>query len=256
MSPRAAALFERLTPVWGALALIAFWTMLTGLKVVDPVLLPSPWESFAALWKGMTSGGLLADFGKSVWRTVASFVIATLIAVPLGIVFGSSAKLYRSIEFVVDFFRSTPASAMFPLFLVLFGVGEKTKIAVAAFGAALVILFNVAYGVMNARKTRQLAARVMGAPRGRVLLDVTLWESMPQTFVGMRSGVSLALVIVIVAEMFIGSNDGLGQRIIRSQSLFDMPEMYAAIFAAGALGYGLNLLFLVIERYFIHWGGK
>ena len=62
--------------------------------------------------------------------------IAAAIAIPLGIFLGASEKLYRSVEFVVDFFRSTPASAMFPLFLVLFGVGDKTKISVAAFGAA------------------------------------------------------------------------------------------------------------------------
>jgi sulfonate transport system permease protein len=165
-------------------------------------------------------------------------------------------RFYESIEFAIDFFRSTPASAMFPLFLVIFGTGEKTKIAVAAFGAALVILFNVAYGVMGARKQRQLAARVMRAPRWRVLTDVTLLESMPQVFVGMRSGISLALVIVIVAEMFIGSTDGLGQRVMTAQMVFDMPEMYAAIFAAGALGYAMNLLFLIAERRFVHWGGK
>jgi len=109
---------------------------------------------------------------------------------------------------------------------------------------------------MNARKTRQAAARVMGASRARVMLDVTLLESLPQTFIGMRAGVSFALVIVIVAEMFIGSIDGLGQRVINAQMIFNMPEMYATIFAAGALGYGLNVLFIVIERKFVHWGGK
>jgi sulfonate transport system permease protein len=145
---------------------------------------------------------------------------------------------------------------MFPLFLVLFGVGDETKIAVAAFGAALVILFNVAYGVMNARKTRLLAAKVMGASELRILFDVMLLESLPQTFVGLRNGVSLALVIIVVAEMFIGSQDGLGHSVFEAQQLFDMPRMYAAIFAAGALGYGLNLLFLLIERRFVHWSGK
>jgi NitT/TauT family transport system permease protein len=72
----------------------------------------------------------------------------------------------------------------------------------------------------------------------------------------MRSGVSLALVIVIVAEMFIGSTDGLGQRVINAQMIFDMPKMYATIFAAGALGYGLNLLFMLLDRWLVHWGGK
>ena len=147
-----------------------------------------------------------------------------MIAIPLGIVLGSSERLYRSLEFVIDFFRSTPASAMFPLFLVLFGVGDETKISVAAFGAVLVILFNVAYGVMNARKTRLLAAKVMGASRLRVLFDVMLLESLPQTFVGLRNGVSLALVIIVVAEMFIGSHDGLGHRVFEAQQLFDMPR--------------------------------
>ena len=248
--------FKPFLPVVGVAGLVAIWSLATWLQWVDPVLLPSPIATFKALWLGMNGGALGFDFVKTVYRTAASTLIAAVIAIPLGIVLGSSEKLYRSLEFVIDFFRSTPASAMFPLFLVLFGVGDETKISVAAFGAILVILFNVAYGVMNARKTRLLAAKVMGASSLRVLFDVTLLESLPQTFVGLRNGVSLALVIIVVAEMFIGSQDGLGHSVFEAQQLFDMPRMYAAIFAAGVLGYGLNLLFLLIERRFVHWAGK
>jgi ABC-type nitrate/sulfonate/bicarbonate transport system permease component len=250
---------KRLTPylpVVGVVGLLLIWTVTVWTRLVDPVLLPSPAATFRAMWTGMSSGKLGVDFVKTVERTIAATAIAAVIAIPMGILLGSSEKLYRSVEFVIDFFRSTPASAMFPLFLVLFGVGDRTKISVAAFGAALVILFNVAYGVMNARKTRILAAKVMGASQLRVLTDVTLLESLPQTFVGLRNGVSLALVIIVVAEMFIGSTDGLGQRVFEAQQLFNMPDMYAAIFAAGALGYGLNLMFLLIERRFVHWSGK
>jgi sulfonate transport system permease protein len=243
-------------PALGVIGLIALWYLAVWNRIVDPVLLPSPADTFQAMYKGLAGGRLSFDFIKTVERTVLSTLIAAGVAIPLGIFLGASERLYRSVEFVVDFFRSTPASAMFPLFLVLFGVGNETKIAVAAFGAALVILFNVAYGVMNARKTRLLAAKVMGASRLQVLTGVVLLESMPQTFIGLRNGVSLALVIVVVAEMFIGSTDGLGHRVFEAQQLFNMPDMYAAIFAAGALGYGLNLLFLLIERYFVHWSGK
>jgi sulfonate transport system permease protein len=247
---------EAFLPIVGVVGLLAIWSLATWQQWVDPVLLPSPLLTFKSLWQGMDGGALGFDFVKTVYRTAASTAIAAVIAIPLGIVLGSSERLYRSLEFVIDFFRSTPASAMFPLFLVLFGVGDETKISVAAFGALLVILFNVAYGVMNARKTRLLAARVMGASRTRVLFDVMLLESLPQTFVGLRNGVSLALVIIVVAEMFIGSQDGLGHSVFEAQQLFDMPRMYAAIFAAGALGYGLNLVFLLIERRFVHWSGK
>ena len=243
-------------PVIGVVGLFAIWSLVAWRAWVDPVLLPSPAKAFDAFWKGMKDGALGFDFVKTVYRTLASTAIAAVIAIPLGIVLGASERAYRSLEFVIDFFRSTPASAMFPLFLVLFGVGDETKISVAAFGAALVILFNVAYGVMNARKTRLLAARVMGASRVRVLFDVMLLESLPQTFVGLRNGVSLALVIIVVAEMFIGSQDGIGHSVFEAQQMFEMPRMYAAIFAAGALGYGLNLLFLITERRFVHWSGK
>jgi len=248
--------FQAYLPIIGVIGLIVVWYLAVWYEVVDRVLLPSPTDTFAALWKGATSGRLGFDFWRTVERTTLATLIAAAIAIPLGIFLGAAEKLYRSLEFVIDFFRSTPASAMFPLVLVLFGVGDETKISVAAFGAALVILFNVAYGVMNARKTRLLAAKVMGASRLRVLFDVMLLESLPQTFVGLRNGVSLALVIIVVAEMFIGSQDGLGHSVFEAQQLFDMPRMYAAIFAAGALGYGLNLFFLLIERRFVHWSGK
>ena len=232
------------------------WYLAVWVRVVDPVLLPPPEAAFAAMAKGMAGGRLGYDFWRTVERTAYAIAIAAVIAIPIGIALGSNERVCRSVEFVIDFFRSTPASAMFALFLVIFGVGDMTKILVAAFGAALVILFNVAYGVMNARKTRLLAAKVMGATRFRVLTDVMLLESFPKTFVGLRNGVSLALVIVVVAELFIGSTDGLGHRVFEAQQLFEMPDMYAAIFAAGALGYGLNLLFLLIEKRFVHWAGK
>lgn len=247
---------ETFLPLVGVAGLVALWYLAVWARVVDPVLLPPPEDAFAAMVKGMAGGRLGYDFWRTVERTAYAIAIAAVIAIPVGIALGSNERIYRSVEFVIDFFRSTPASAMFPLFLVIFGVGDMTKILVAAFGAALVILFNVAYGVMNARKTRLLAAKVMGATRFRVLTDVMLLESLPQTFVGLRNGVSLALVIVVVAEMFIGSTDGLGHRVFEAQQLFEMPDMYAAIFAAGALGYGLNLLFLVVEKRFVHWSGK
>jgi NitT/TauT family transport system permease protein len=247
---------DRLLPLVGVAGLIAFWYVGSWSRIVDPVLLPPPHAALKALWNGMIGGQLLYDFWQTVIRTFAATAVAGVIAIPLGIVLGTSERVYRSVEFVVDFFRSTPASALFPLFLVIFGVGNATKIYVASFGAALVILFNVAYGVMNARKTRILAAKVMGASRWRVMKDVVLMESLPQTFVGLRNGVSLALVIVVVAEMFIGSVDGLGFRVFEAQQLFEMPDMYAAIFAAGALGYGLNIMFLMAEKSFVHWSGK
>ena len=126
----------------------------------------------------------------------------------------------------------------------------------AAFGALLIVLFNSAYGVINARKQRIMAAKVMGATRWQIFKDVLIWESLQPTFVGLRSAVSIALVIVIVAEMFIGSDSGLGHRIIDAQQVLNVKSMYAAILSAGALGYALNIVFLVLEKRIVHWSGR
>jgi len=92
-------------------------------------------------------------------------VIALIPGLPLGLFLGRSEKTYQSFEFIIDFFRSTPATALFPLFLLIFGIGDESKIALAAFTAMLIIIFNTAHGVMNASKSRVLAAKVMGATK-------------------------------------------------------------------------------------------
>ena len=246
----------RALPFVGPVVLFIVWDLVVRLGLVKPILLPPPLAALGALANGLAGGALLGDFVVTVWRTVQAFAIAAVIGMPLGVLLGSNEKAYRSVEFLIDFFRSTPSSALIPLFLMIFGVSDVNKVAIAAFGALLIVVFNSAYGVINARKQRLMAAKVMGASRWQIFRDVLLWESLQPSFVGLRSAVSMALVIVIVAEMFIGSDSGLGHRIINAQQVMNVREMYAAILSAGALGYALNILFLVIERRIIHWSGR
>jgi sulfonate transport system permease protein len=255
-APPAAPLWDKLLPVIGPVALFIVWDLVVRLGFIKPILLPTPGDTIAALIAGLAGGPLLMDFGVTVWRTLEAFVIAAVVGVPLGVLLGSNERAYRSVEFLIDFFRSTPSSALIPLFLLIFGVSDINKVAIAAFGAFLIVIFNSAYGVINARKQRVMAAKVMGASRWQVFKDVLIWESLQPSFVGLRSAVSMALVIVIVAEMFIGSDNGLGHRIIDAQQVLNVKSMYAAILAAGALGYALNILFLVAERRIVHWSGR
>ena len=246
----------RWLPCLGPVALLVIWDLAVRTGSVKVILLPTPWSTLSALVNGMANGPLLTDFGVTVMRTLVAFAIAALIGVPLGVLLGSSERAYRSVEFLIDFFRSTPSSALIPLFLLIFGVSDINKVAIAAFGAVLIVLFNSAYGVMNAGKQRVMAARAMGATRWQIFKDVLIWESLQPTFVGLRSAVSMSLVIVIVAEMFIGSDSGLGHRIIDAQQVLNVKSMYAAILAAGGLGYALNIVFLLIERRIVHWSGR
>jgi NitT/TauT family transport system permease protein len=240
----------------GPLLLFLAWDLVVRFGLIKAILLPPPAATIGTLVTGLLGGPLLVDFLVTVNRTLQAFAIAAVLGMPLGVLLGSNEKAYRSVEFLIDFFRSTPSSALIPLFLLIFGVSDINKVAIAAFGAWLIVVFNSAYGVINARKQRVMAARVMGATRWQVFRDVLVWESLQSSFVGLRSAVSMALVIVIVAEMFIGSESGLGHRIIDAQQVLNVKSMYASILAAGALGYALNVLFLVAERRIVHWSGR
>lgn len=246
----------RALPLVGPVLLILIWDLVVRLGWIKAILLPPPSETLLTLINGMMGKALLPHFLVTLERTLMAFGIATAIGMPLGIALGSNERAYRSVEFVIDFFRSTPSSALIPLFLLIFGISDVNKVAIAAFGAFLIVIFNCAYGVINARKQRVAAAKVMGASRWQIFKNVLFWESLQPAFVGLRSAVSMALVIVVVAEMFIGSENGLGHKIIDAQQVMNVKTMYAAIMAAGILGYALNVMFLAAERRIVHWSGR
>lgn len=240
----------------GPIILLAVWALVAQLRLIDTFFLPGPLTTINKLVQLLFSGAIIGDLFSTLERVVLSFFIALIIGLPLGLLLGRSERVYRSFEFIIDFFRSTPATALFPLFLLVFGITDKSKIAVAAFAAMLIIIFNTAYGVMHTKKSRILAAQIMGATKTQIFRWVLFWESLPQTFIGLRNAVSLSLVIIVVTEMFIGTTSGLGRRIIDSQITYEIPTMYATILLAGILGYLLNVIFIAVEKRFLHWSGK
>ena len=132
--------------------------------LIKAILLPTRrGRRLQALVTGLAGGPLLADFIVTVVRTLESFVIAAVIGVPLGVLLGSNERAYRSVEFLIDFFRSTPSSALIPLFLLIFGVSDVNKVAIAAFGA----LLDRAVQQRVRRHQRAEAARDGGPGDGR-----------------------------------------------------------------------------------------
>lgn len=242
--------------VIGPIIVLTMWFLISELKLVDSFFLPNPIETITELVKLIAKGIIIPDMFFTLERMFIAFLIAAIMGIPLGLLLGSSRKLYESFEFVIDFFRSIPATAMFPLFLLVFGIEDKSKIAVTAFAATLIIVFNTAHGVMHAKKSRTLAVRLMGATRFHIFRFISFWETLPQIFVGLRTALSLSLVIIIVTEMFIGTYVGLGRRIIDFQYVYNIKGMYAVILLTGILGYVINLVFIILEKRLLHWTEK
>jgi NitT/TauT family transport system permease protein len=238
--------------LYGPLAVIAVWFIAS--KVISNYLLfPGPFETIYEVFRLLLSGEILGDLYSTLYRIFLVLILSIIIGVPLGLFLGSNEKIYRSLEFLIDFFRSTPSTAIFPAFLLFFGISDFSKIASATFGALLIIIFNTAYGVFNSKKTRVLALKMMGASTSQIFRKVVIWESLPQTFVGLRSAVSLTLVILVVLEMFIGTVSGLGRKIIDFQIIYNSKAMYATIIIVGVVGYLLNYLIYILEKKVVHW---
>lgn len=249
-------LLNKLTWLIGPAALILVWLLAGWLNLINPLFIPTLPKVLSSLGEMIVSRILLTDLVNTAWRTLVGFLIAALIGIPIGLILGSSKKIYEASSVLVDFFRSVPGTALFPLFLLFFGIGDEAKIANAVFACALIIIVNAMYGVKNTNRTRVLAAQTMRASPSRIFLRVVLPNALPEIAGGLRIAVSIALVVIVVTEMFVGTASGLGKRIFQTYQLFQIPEMFAAILLTGLFGYGLNLLLVTIERRVIHWGGK
>jgi len=242
-------------PLGPAIVLLA-WVVLYWGGLVNPLLLPSPWEVFLRLSRGLFSRDLLRDLGATVYRAGAGILLASLIGIPLGAFMGASQRFQRHFGGLVDFFRSIPATAMLPLFMVAFGIGDQTRILLVVFCTSLIMIVNTHAGVRNVSRARLMAARAMGATRWQSLSRVAVMDALPQVFTGFRVSVSLSLIIVVVTEMLIGTSMGLGHRIYEAQLIYNSVEMFAAIILTGCLGAGLNLILDFVEKRHLHWAGR
>lgn len=184
------------------------------------------------------------------------FGLAAIVGIPLGLLVGRSQVIARATQPTVDFFRSIPSTALFPLFLFLFGLGDTAKIAIVIYSCSLIILVNTAYGARQVKAPRLLSATVMGASPWDSFWRIVVPESAPGILAGLRIALSLSFVLIVVTEMFIGTTVGLGYQIINSQMVYRIPDMYSGIALAGVVGYLGNLALLTLEKRHLHWVGR
>lgn len=240
----------------GPAVLLLVWGIVTTFDLIDPFFLPGPIETIREAVRMIAGNIIIGDILSTLKRISIAFTIATVFGIPVGLFIGRSDKTYRSVEFLVDFFRSTPGLVLFPLFMIVFGIADASKILVTAFSSSFIVIFNAAYGVMNSKKSRVLAAKIMGATKFQMFRSVIFWESLPQTFAGMRNALAWVFAVILSTEMVVGTDSGLGHKIIDYQITYNIIGVYASILITGILGYLINLLFVVVERKVIHWSGK
>jgi ABC-type nitrate/sulfonate/bicarbonate transport system permease component len=230
-------------------ALVVLWFWSAGSEVFYFPPLKDVLTTFKDTWLFDRVG---SDVVPSLVRLFIGYFIAVAVGVGGGIALGLSPNLRRATEPIVEFLRAVPAPALLPFALLVLGVGNDSKIFVIAFVCVWPILLNAVDGVAGVDPTLVDTGLVYRIPAGDRLRHVVLPAAAPQIFAGMRTSLSLALILMVISEM-VASSNGIGYFVLQSQRSFAIPEMWSGIILLGILGYAFNAVFLLLERRALAW---
>ncbi|MGO4455688.1 ABC transporter permease [Arthrobacter sp. RAF14] len=239
----------------GAIALfLLLWEFGPGLFLDEAtrVFLPPLHEVLAALGKLIETGQWQEHVLASLGRSVSGFVIAVGLGVPLGLLIAWYRGLDRFLNPLLEVFRNTAALALLPVFTLLLGIGEVSKISIVAYAAFFPVLLNTILGARSVDPLLIRAARTLGLGSGRLFQKVILPSAVPTIFTGVRMAGTASVLVLIAAEM-VGAKAGLGYLITNAQSSFLIPDMYAGILTVAVLGFTVNYLLVALERHFSRW---
>jgi ABC-type nitrate/sulfonate/bicarbonate transport system permease component len=206
-------------------------------------------ETFEETWLFERVG---SDVLPSLGRLAAGYVIAVALGVLVGIPLGSSRAARRATSPIVEFLRAIPPPALLPFAILVIGVGNSMKVFIIAFVCIWPVLLNTIDGITGIDPTLKDTIRVYGVRGVDRLRRVVLPAASPQIFAGMRTSLSLALILMVISEM-VASTNGIGFFVLQSQRSFAIPEMWSGILLLGLLGYILNVVFVLVERRVLAW---
>ncbi|GGN90055.1 nitrate ABC transporter permease [Actinoplanes lobatus] len=195
---------------------------------------------------------LKADVAPSLLRLFAGYLLAALIGIGAGVAIGMNRRLRAAVEPVLEFFRAIPPPVLVPVIMLFAGIGDAMKVIVIVFGCIWPILLNTVEGVRAVDSVVLETARSYGVNGVARITKVILPSAGPQIATGLRQALSIAIILMVISEMFAASN-GLGFTIVQFQRSFAIPEMWSGIILLGLLGFVLSLLFRLAERRALRW---
>jgi sulfonate transport system permease protein len=252
---RAAAIRAIRKFLWSYGAILLFlvaWQLLAEFRVVDPSVIPPFSQVIAALAHGFFGGALLGNTLVSLARSGAAFGIAVALAIPLGLFMGSFRRFEAVVDPLLQLFRQTSALAIYPVFILLLGLGDTSKVTIICWATFFPVLLNTISGVKLVDRRLIEMALVFGASKSEVFKRVVLPAATPAIFVGLRLGATTSLLLLVAAEM-IGAKKGLGFLIINSQYNFEIPLMFASIVVLAIIGLAVNYTLLLLQNWFCRW---
>ncbi len=241
------------------LILIVIWQGLSSIRVIPSYKLPSPVEIVLGfkdlLVVGVPPGHLLHNHMLySLYRVVLGYAVASLLAIPLGLLMGWSAKLLKMIRPLIEVVRPIPPLAWIPIAILWFGIGIKSAAFIIFLGAFFPILLNTISGVLSIHPILIEAARTLHAKEKDIFLKVLFPGTIPSIFVGMRIGIGIGWMTLVAAE-FTGVKEGygLGYMIMTARDIQRPDEILAGMLVIGIIGLFIDIGLRATEAKAIRW---
>lgn len=206
-------------------------------------------DSFRSTWFGV---GFLQDVVPSLSNLAVGLSIAVCLGVVVGLLLALSPMAAAVADPFVQFFRAIPSLALLPALFVLLGTGPEGKVAAIAFGTLWPVLLNTLDGVRSIDPGVRLTARSYRLPAPLLIGQVLLPGALPQIAIGVRTSLSIGIILMVGSEMFAAS-EGLGHFVIVAQQTFALADMWSGILLLGIIGYLLNLAYGLLERRLLRW---
>jgi NitT/TauT family transport system permease protein len=249
--------------------LILIWQLSASMGWVNEHVLPSPlavfvrWVAYllpekpyaevGGNWLAWAvSGELLLDAMGSMYRVVVGFLVGAGLALPLGLIMGSSKRAYAWLNPLAQVLRPIPPIAYIPLAILWFGLGNAPAIFLIAIGAFFPVLINTIAGVRHVDGIYLRAARNLGVSQYTMFVRVMLPAAVPYILSGVRIGIGTAFIVVIVSEM-IAVNNGLGFRILEAREYFWSDKIIAGMISIGMLGLAIDMGVNKLNNYLLRW---
>ncbi|OCB48973.1 ABC transporter permease [Mycolicibacterium porcinum] len=233
-------------------AFLALWEVAPRIGLVDKVFLPPFSEVVSAWFILLNNGQLWEHVSASLSRALAGLAIAIVVSIPLGVAIAWYRPVAEFLNPILELFRNTAALALLPVFILILGIGETSKVALVIYAASFPILLNTISGVRTVDPLLIKSARSLGLSPIRLFQKVILPAAVPTIFTGLRMAAASSILVLIAAEM-VGAKAGLGYLITASQLNFQIPNMYAGIVTIALVGVIFNGIVVAIEGRLSGW---
>ena len=209
-------------------------------------------EILASFRENWLFGRVLTDAVPSLQRMLTGYALAAVAGIAAGVLIGSSRRARDASAPLVEFLRAIPPPALIPFAILTFGIGAQFKVFVIAIGCIWPILLNTVDGVRGIDPAQLETARAYAISRTDRLWALVLPAASPQVFAGLRTALSLALILMVISEMEASTN-GIGFFVLQAQRSFAIPDMWSGILLLGLLGFAFNVAFVQLERRLLRW---